>query len=199
MSLPDEGMTPSLASALIEDVELSASTLAPYDRNARQHPAAQLDELASNLKLNGFTNPVIVDEDNMILSGHGRVEAARRAGIDLIPCRRVTGWSSGQKRAYIIWDNKSALKASWDDAILVEELEALRDIGLLPTTGFDQVELDMLANGWNPDIDVADKHGESLSGVATTIRVMVGADEVEASKEVMTKALEAAGITFEFA
>ena len=88
--------------------------LIPYARNSRTHSEAQVNQIAASIKEFGFTNPIIIDEDNGIIAGHGRVMAANKLKIDEVPCIQVTGWTKAQKKAYVIADNKLALNAGWD-------------------------------------------------------------------------------------
>lgn len=121
--------------------------LKPYPRNARIHSRKQIGQIADSLKRFGFTNPVLVDDDNMILAGHGRVEAAKLIGMAAAPCLRLSSMSAAEKRAYVLADNKLALNAGWDDDILAGELRLILDdvseidIGI---TGFTVAEIDTL-------------------------------------------------------
>src|SRR6188472_2473725 len=116
--------------------------LVPYARNARTHTPAQVDQIAASIKEWGWTNPVLVGEDNRLIAGHGRVLAARKLRIAEVPVMVATGWTEAQKKAYAIADNKLALNAGWDEALLgleIGELESVGfDIGLL---GFTDTEI----------------------------------------------------------
>jgi len=89
--------------------------LKPAEKNPRTHSPRQLARLQKLIGEYGFTAPVLVDEENEILAGHGRVAAAIAAGLDAVPVRRIVGLTPTQKRAYRIADNASALDAGWDD------------------------------------------------------------------------------------
>ena len=116
--------------------------LLPYARNARSHSAVQVDQIAASMREWGWTNPVLVDEDGMIIAGHGRIEAARKLGLPEAPVMVATGWSEAKKRAYVIADNKLALNAGWDEELLAAELTDLRDLAFdLDLVGFDAAEL----------------------------------------------------------
>jgi DNA modification methylase len=121
--------------------------LIPYARNARTHSPAQVDQIAASIKEWGWTNPILVGEDNTLIAGHGRVLAARKLRISEIPVMVATGWTDAQKKAYAIADNKLALNAGWDEALLgleIGELESLGfDIGLL---GFTDTEIAALGS-----------------------------------------------------
>ena len=149
--------------------------LRPYPHNARTHSKKQIRQIADSVRQFGFTNPVLIDSDGMILAGHGRVEAARLLGLASIPCVRIDHMSPEQKRAYIIADNKLAQNAGWDEEILATELQFLLeaeidfDIGVI---GFETHEVDRLIEGLAPEEpgDPADevlpaipKSGEAVS------------------------------------
>jgi DNA modification methylase len=119
--------------------------LVPFARNARTHSAAQVEQIAASMREWGWTNPVLVDEAGTIIAGHGRVEAARKLGLGEAPVMVARGWSEPKKRAYVIADNKLALNAGWDDALLAAELTDLQDLAFdLDLTGFDAPELERL-------------------------------------------------------
>jgi ParB-like chromosome segregation protein Spo0J len=90
---------------------LAPDTLRPWTRNARTHSKKQIRQIADSIRTFGFTNPVLIDEDNGILAGHGRVAAAKLLGLQTVPCRLVSSMSAAQKRAYVLADNKLALSA----------------------------------------------------------------------------------------
>ena len=124
------------------------NALLPYARNSRTHTDAQVAQIAASMKEWGWTNPVLIDEDGMIIAGHGRVMAARVLGINVIPVIIARGWSEAKKRAYVIADNKLAMNAGWDEDRLAEEIRELQDIGFdLELTGFDKDEIYELLDG----------------------------------------------------
>ena len=119
--------------------------LLPYARNSRTHSDSQVAQIAASVREFGWTNPVLVDGENGIIAGHGRVLAARKLGMEEVPCIELAGLSDTQRRAYIIADNKLALNGGWDDELLAIEFAELADAGfdnLL--TGFTQDEIDAL-------------------------------------------------------
>jgi len=119
--------------------------LVPYANNSRSHSDEQVAQVAASIKEFGFTNPVLVDKDNMIIAGHGRMKAAMRLGLTEVPCIRLDHLNDFQKKAYIIADNKLALNAGWDDELLRLELGQLNEDGFdLSLTGFDDDELSKL-------------------------------------------------------
>jgi DNA modification methylase len=107
------------------------SALIPYARNARTHSDAQVAQIAASIREWGWTNPVLIDAEGGLIAGHGRVLAARKLGIEDVPCMIATGWSDAQKKAYILADNQLALNAGWDIELLKVE------IGELGAEGFD--------------------------------------------------------------
>jgi DNA modification methylase len=126
------------------------STLKPWANNARTHSKKQLRQIADSIELFGFTNPVLIDKDNVILAGHGRVEAAKQLKLDIVPCLRQDQMSDDQKRAYVLADNKLAQNAGWDEELLAIELGALDELDLdfsLDITGFSIAEVDNLIEG----------------------------------------------------
>ncbi len=126
-------------------VERSPAELKPWPNNPRTHSDKQLVKLQSSIRAFGFTNPVLVDEAGVILSGHGRVQAAMAMGLASIPTRVISGLSAAGKRAYVLADNKIALLSSWDHDLLRDEIKLLIDDEYeIEMTGFDTVEIDLL-------------------------------------------------------
>ena len=121
---------------------LETEKLIPYARNSRTHSDEQVQQIMGSIKEFGFTNPVLVDGDGVIIAGHGRTMAAQRLGMKEVPCLRLAHLTEAQKRAYVIADNKLALNAGWNDDMLALELRNLRDEDFdLSLTGFDDAEL----------------------------------------------------------
>lgn len=125
--------------------QIAVADLIPYARNARTHSDAQVAQIAASIREFGFNNPVLIDVDSGIIAGHGRVLAARKLGMREVPCIRLGHLTDVQRRAYILADNKLALNAGWDEAMLALELSALEIEGFdLDLTGFDANEVDEL-------------------------------------------------------
>lgn len=128
--------------------QIKISALKPYPKNARTHSPKQIRQIAKSIKEFGFTNPVLIDKDNCILAGHGRVEAAKLAGLTEVPAVVISHLSPAQKKAYILADNRLAELSGWDKNILKVELEELQRIEDgdfdLTLTGFDTPEIDVL-------------------------------------------------------
>jgi ParB-like chromosome segregation protein Spo0J len=136
----------------------SVATLKPDARNARTHPKRQVDQIVASIREFGFANPLLVDADNVIIAGHGRLTAAKIANLTEVPCIELSGLSETQKRALRIADNKIAQGAGWDLDMLRIELGDLGTIDLgfdITVTGFETGEIDALLNGpADPDDDV---------------------------------------------
>ena len=127
--------------------QIAPKNLKVWVRNARTHSKKQLRQIADSIERFGFTNPVLIDRENRILAGHGRVAAAEMLGMAFVPCLRFEHMTETEKRAYVLADNKLALNAGWDADLLAAELGALLespdldfDIGI---TGFSVAEIDL--------------------------------------------------------
>lgn len=126
--------------------EVAVDKLIPYAKNSRTHSEAQVAQIAASIKEFGFRNPILVDGVG-IIAGHGRLLAAQKLGLAKVPTIDCSDMTPSQKKAYIIADNKLALNAGWDNAMLTIELQDLEDEGFdLTLTGFDDTELDALLN-----------------------------------------------------
>ncbi len=130
--------------------------LIPYARNARIHSDEQVAQIARSIKEFGFTNPILVDGENGVIAGHGRIAAARSLGMDNVPVIELAGLTPEQKRAYVLADNQLALNAAWDGKLLAVEISDLRaaefDINLI---GFSAQDLRDLSRGGNTPPDQA--------------------------------------------
>ncbi len=126
----------------------NVSELIPYARNARTHSDEQIERIANSIKEFGWTNPILIDGENGIIAGHGRILAARKLGIEKVPTIELSGLTEAQKRAYIIADNRLALDAGWDEDILKLEFAELEKEGFeLSKTGFSDEEIrEMMAD-----------------------------------------------------
>jgi DNA modification methylase len=133
---------------------LALAQLNPYPRNSRTHSRKQIRQIADSIRQFGFTNPLLIDNQNMILAGHGRLEAAKSLGLEQLPCVRLEGMTAEQKRSYVLADNKLALNAGWDEELLALELQGLMEIDLnfdVGITGFSIAEIDGLIEGLTPE------------------------------------------------
>lgn len=121
---------------------LPSEKLIPYARNSRTHSPEQVAQIAASIKEFGFTNPILIDEENGIIAGHGRLLAAQKLGIEEVPVIVMAGLTDAQKKAYVIADNKLALNAGWDDEMLRVEFQELQEMGFdLELTGFSLDEI----------------------------------------------------------
>jgi hypothetical protein len=131
----------------MEIVNKKVIDLIPYANNSRTHTEHQISQIANSIKKFGFTNPILIDSNNTIIAGHGRLEAVKLLGHEEVPCIAITGLSKSQIRALIIADNKLALNASWNFQTLNEEIKNLKeeefDLNIL---GFADLELTSILN-----------------------------------------------------
>lgn len=126
---------------------VAINSLRPYQGNARIHSKKQVRQIADSIKKFGFTNPILIGDDDQIIAGHGRAEAAKLLGMEMVPALRLSHLDAAQRRAYVIADNKLALKAGWDRQILAIELQALVDLEFdVGVTAFSMAEIDLLVN-----------------------------------------------------
>ncbi|MBS9718529.1 site-specific DNA-methyltransferase [Pseudohalocynthiibacter aestuariivivens] len=129
----------------IEHIE--PGKLKPSSRNARTHERRQVRQIAESIRQFGFANPVLVDEANILIAGHGRLEAALLLGLEQVPAIRLTHLSDVEKRALMLADNKIALNSNWDVDLLATELADLSTMNLdfeLDLTGFEVAEIDLI-------------------------------------------------------
>mgnify|MGYP003287191320 CR=1 FL=1 len=132
--------------------------LIPYARNARTHSPEQVTKLASSIKEFGFINPVIISDDGGVLAGHGRIMAAKKLGIEKVPCVIESHLTDAQKKAYILADNRLALDAGWDEEMLKLELNELKDLCFdIELTGFEEKELNQLVSSENEEMKLPDE------------------------------------------
>ena len=125
--------------------KISVSSLIPYVNNSRTHSEEQVSQVAASIKEFGFTNPILIDEENGIIAGHGRLMAAQKLDMDQVPCLRLVGLTEAQKKAYVIADNQLALNSGWDLDMLRLEVENLQELDFdLEMLGFDEDVIDKL-------------------------------------------------------
>jgi len=134
-------------------VERDITLLKPHARNARTHSKKQIGQIARSIRKFGFTNPILIDEEDRIIAGHGRVEAAKSLGMTRVPVLLLEGMSEADRKAYVIADNRLAELAGWDRELLGLELGDLS--ALVPdfdfdVIGFEVAEIEALLNETNP-------------------------------------------------
>lgn len=147
--------------------KIPTSDLIPYARNSRTHSDEHIAQIAASIKEFGFLNPIIVDGDNGIIAGHGRVLAAQKLGIDELPCIEASHLTNAQRKAYVIADNKLALNADWDNDLLKVELDELQALDFdIELTGFSLDEIaDLNTEDSEPEGEVPTDAGISDSVV----------------------------------
>jgi hypothetical protein len=139
---------PEAPCGLNRHIEMRAiEALKPCKTNARSHSKQQLEQIARSIDRFGFITPVLVDDANQIIAGHGRVEAAKRLGLDHVPILRVTHLSAAERKAYALADNRLAELASWDGEMLAIELQELRELDFdIAAIGFELDNVDIVCN-----------------------------------------------------
>jgi DNA modification methylase/ParB-like chromosome segregation protein Spo0J len=162
----------------LQVTERAIAELRPHPKNARTHSDRQLHQLAKSIETFGFTVPVLIDDQGLILAGHGRVAAARRMGLQTVPTILIADLSDRQKRAYVIADNRIGQLSGWDADLLAQELAALAEHadGLefdLEATGFDWGEIDVLIAGG----DTVDKGRAKILGKAAAAEKRPGPED----------------------
>ena len=137
--------------------------LIPYVNNPRQHPEKQVNQIASSIKEFGFTNPILIDDDNGVVAGHGRLLAALKLDMAEVPVVVLEGLTESQRKAYVIADNQIVLNSDWDDEVLRIEVDRIAELDFdISLLGFDDEFLDdLLIDGDAvvdfPEMDDGDK------------------------------------------
>ena len=134
--------------------------LIPYAKNARTHSDEQVAQIAGSIKEFGFNNPILVDKDNSVIAGHGRLMAARKLGMDKVPVVELQHLTESQRKAYVLADNRIALNSGWDTSMLSLELQELKDDIDLSLLGFDADEINNLLNLVNFDPATEEDQGK---------------------------------------
>jgi ParB-like chromosome segregation protein Spo0J len=121
----------------------------PHPRNPRTHTKKQIRQIAASIRAVGFAAPVLIDENKILIAGHGRLDAAKSLGMSSIPAIVISGLSDAKKRALLLADNRIALSAGWNRELLTIELAALPDLLVeddldISVTGFEPGEIDAL-------------------------------------------------------
>lgn len=138
------------------------------------HSAGQVAQIVKSIQEFGWTNPLLIDEHNVIIAGHGRLLAAQELEFEVAPCIVLTGLTENQKKSYRIADNKIPLNASWDDEMLASELAALSAEDFeLDTLGFSSEEIDKLL----PDLDSDDGDEKEAANAGGRMEIPFEKDE----------------------
>jgi len=123
-------------------IEKHIDDLKPYKNNPRKHTERQINQIAESIKEFGFVNPILVDETDTILAGHGRYHAAKQINQEMLPVVVVDKLNDQQKKALVIADNKIAMNSSWDEDMLWNQIRQLNDEGFdLSVLAFDEMEI----------------------------------------------------------
>uniref|UniRef100_A8GLM9 ParB domain protein nuclease n=1 Tax=Serratia proteamaculans (strain 568) TaxID=399741 RepID=A8GLM9_SERP5 len=178
-----------------------------YGRNARTHNEKQLLQIVASIKEYGWTNPILVDENNVIIAGHGRIEAAARLALTDVPCIVLRNLTENQKKAYRIADNQIPLNAGWDEELLSAELAELAEEDYnVDMIGFSQEELNKLLEVDIPagGVEIPFETDESRSGVKLQYvgfdghKIPITEDEAEQFAARLDKYVEETGAYFGF-
>lgn len=147
-----------------KNIELLAlDALTPYDKNARLHTRVQIEKIAKSIAAFGFNNPILIDSDQGIIAGHGRLEAAKFLGLESVPVIRLDHLSDKERRAYILADNRLADLSQWDEELLGQEVAELQEAELdLDAMGWTEDELEALIAGLD-DTEPTDDELSSIS------------------------------------
>lgn len=142
--------------------QISIEELLPYAKNSRTHSDEQTAQIAASIKEFGFTNPVLIDNENQIIAGHGRILAARKLKMKEVPCIRLGYLTETQKKAYVIADNKLALNSGWDEELLALEIADLKDEDFkIEILGFTDEELALINDAANKNFEPATEDEQS--------------------------------------
>lgn len=156
--------------------------LKPYKRNARTHDAAQIDKIAASIVEFGFNAPILVDENDGIIAGHGRLLAAEKLGMAEVPVVPLTHMDEPQRRAYLIADNQLATLAGWDQGMLAAELQDLEGDIDLSVLGFTDAELEDLLEDDGNEAPGAQGAGDGEGGAETLLPVTIKMTPAQVAK-----------------
>jgi ParB-like chromosome segregation protein Spo0J len=143
---------------------INITEIKPSPKNARKHSEEQINQLIASIGEFGYTNPILIDEENNVIAGHGRLEAMKRSFKDFIACIRIVGLTENQKKAYLLADNKLALNSTWDIEALNSLIDELRDAEFeLSIAGFSPSEITL------DEIDFGDLVGEDIVSLSENL------------------------------
>jgi hypothetical protein len=165
-------MQPS--STQLEVTYLRTSSLKPDPKNPRVHSDKQVRQIAQSIESFGFNVPLLIDDKQMVIAGHGRLQAARKLGWDTVPAIRLSHLTETQRMAFLIADNRLTENSTWDERMLGEQLKILSELELdfdLEVIGFEVSEIDIFIDGLTnvPDADPDDRLPDT-SETAVTAR-----------------------------
>tara|TARA_R110000803_G_C11945345_1_gene317046 strand:+ start:40 stop:645 length:606 start_codon:yes stop_codon:yes gene_type:complete len=176
------------------------SNLIPYINNSRIHGENQIKQIASSIREFGFTNPLLIDNSNNVIAGHGRLKACELIGIKEVPCVVLMGLTDAQKKALVIADNKLAENSDWDMDILSLEIETIKELNFdfdIDLLGFDINELDSEVSS-EIDMELGLTPDQKLENFLETdvkiIRLAYSQGELESIVEKMDSLLASNGV-----
>lgn len=151
-------------------VFMPLAELTAYENNSRLHSDEQIEQIVASITEFGFTNPILINENNRVIAGHGRLAAAEQMGLENVPCIVLDGLTEEQERAYVIADNQIAAKGGWDYDLLKIEVAELQEFGFdISLLAFDE---DDLAEIWSEEGEILDYSVLDNSGVDQTLETM---------------------------
>ena len=175
----EKTMNSKYSVTMAQKIELwNLERLIPYEKNAREHSVEQVAQIAASIVEFGFLNPILVDSNDGIVAGHGRLSAAKELALDVVPVVVLDHLTENQKKAYVLVDNKLAENATWNEDLLAEEIIKLNlqdfDLNIL---GWSDEELEALQqDGWASDIDDPASDGEHMDAIKARIVVELDAE-----------------------
>ena len=174
----------------------STERLIPYEKNSRTHSEAQVGQISQSIVEFGFLNPILVDTNDGIIAGHGRLQAAKELDLKEVPVVVLDHLTEKQRRAYIIVDNKLALNAGWDQDVLSSEIAELNEADFnISLLGFTEAEIDgLLEEPWDSDIDAMDKIEAKDSEVKASINIRCNEWDKEQIREAITNTIDQLGL-----
>lgn len=159
--------------------EINIEDIKPYAYNAKKHPTKQIQSIANSIKQFGFRQPVVIDENNEIIIGHGRFEAAKKLDMKTIPCVKVDDLSEEQIKALRLVDNKTN-ESEWDMDLLNNELESILNIDMT------QFDFEIGENADDEDIERKDLSDE----LKLSMRVVIECDSELQQQEIYNEMIE---------
>jgi ParB-like chromosome segregation protein Spo0J len=174
-----------------KQVTRSVDDLIPYVNNSRTHSDEQIAQVASSIKEFGFTNPILIDDNNGIIAGHGRLLASQKLKLEEVPCIVLDGLSEAQRKAYVIADNQLALNSDWDYSKLKVEVDQLIEHEF----NLDLLGLDLSFMDETPELDSLgltpeDKLDNYLNGDTKIIRLAYSQEELESITSMLDTLIE---------
>ena len=164
------------------------NNIKPYENNPRNNDQA-VEKVSKSIKAFGFKNPIIIDENKIIINGHTRLKAAKQLELDTVPCIIVNDLSEDKKKAFRIADNRIGQEAEWDYELLKLEFEYLDD-NLMVNTGFDLEEVDFIINGWQSNLSIEkENEQEELEDLLASLKISVPTSDKDNALEIIKKSL----------